>query len=59
MVLVAATVIVGSTFTSTICEVEEEQPVMVLVPVTWYKIGAVGETTAVVTVPSVEGLVQE
>ena len=50
---------VGNGFTNTICEVDEEHPVNVFVPVTWYKIGAVGVTATDVAVPSDGGLVHE
>jgi len=42
-----------------ICWDVDEQPVIVLVPVTWYNTEAVGDTTMDVAVPRPGGLVHE
>ena len=58
-VLVAETVMVGSGFTIMICWAFDWQPVIVLVPVTWYNVEVVGVTTTEVEVPRPGGLVHE
>ena len=58
-VLVAETVMVGNGCTIMICCAEDEQPVIVLVPITWYNTEAVGDTTMEVDVPRPGGLVHE